>query len=521
MTEVIDAHSGAEQPAATELSPLLRSSDFWTDEMVAAAGIVSYDMPIVTVGGGMGSFITADYLRVAGGLPTSDIQVISNLSHPWQTYERLASVSQIAQHDRIRSDSASRPDNIWGFPSYALTEAIRGRTLAPLWQVLVEPVFADFYTPRLQMVMESIAVEARRIRYWDMLRRGDVEMVRRRVGGGYFVLFADQRVENPTLQAVRCRDVHLAVGYTGLKFLPELQEFRTAMKDYHHVVNAYENHEHVYHALSRRPGTVLVRGGGIVASRVLERLIRDRLTQGLETRIVHVLRTYFDGPNGRQSVARRRGRDGFAYQGFNYPKSVWGGQLKAEMRNMHETRRTKVYDDIGGTTTAWRREWQRQLRIARTGGWYRALNASVVSVRPDGDGVATRLRIADGELDVHADYIIDCTGLNADVAEHQVLGDLLEHGGAQLNAIKRIDVDEAFGVAWRGQRHGAGIRHRSGLARRAVPRRGHLPRPADRRTGGRRRHRPAWLLPTARPGVIAGRLVALDDRPADLNLTTG
>jgi hypothetical protein len=195
---------------------------------------------------------------------------------------------------------------------------------------------------------------------------------------------------------------------------------------------------------------------------VLERLIRDRLTQGLETRIVHVLRTYFDGPNGRQSVARRRGSDGFAYQGFNYPKSVWGGQLKAEMRNMHETRRTKVYDDIGGTTTAWRREWQRQLRIARTGGWYRALNASVVSVRPDGDGVATRLRIADGELDVHADYIIDCTGLNADVTEHQVLADLLEHGGAQLNAIKRIDVDEAFGV--RGADSGMGRVYVTGAA---------------------------------------------------------
>src|SRR5881227_1940213 len=131
MTEVIDAHSGAEQPAATELPSSLYDSDFWTDEMVAAAGIASYYMPI------------------AGGLSTADIQVISNLSHPWQTYERLATVSQIAQEDRIRSDSASRPDNIWGFPSYALTEAIRGRTLAPLWQVLVEPVLADFYTPKL------------------------------------------------------------------------------------------------------------------------------------------------------------------------------------------------------------------------------------------------------------------------------------------------------------------------------------------------------------------------------------
>ncbi len=31
---------------------------------------------------------------------------------------------------------------------------------------------------------------------------------------------------------------------------------------------------------------------------------------------------------------RRRGGDGWAYQGFNYPKSVWGGQLKAQMRKL-------------------------------------------------------------------------------------------------------------------------------------------------------------------------------------------
>jgi uncharacterized NAD(P)/FAD-binding protein YdhS len=86
----------------------------------------------------------------------------------------------------------------------------------------------------------------------------------------------------------------------------------------------------------------------------------------------------------------------------------------------------------------------------------------VLSVRPDGDGVATRLRIADGELDVHADYIIDCTGLNADVTEHQVLADLLAHGGAQMNAIKRIDVDEAFGV--RGSDNGMGRVYVTGAA---------------------------------------------------------
>ncbi|GAA5084369.1 hypothetical protein GCM10023259_095620 [Thermocatellispora tengchongensis] len=430
--------------------------------MVTAAGIPMRDKPVVTVGGGIGSFVTVDYLRIAGGLPTSDIQVVSNLSHPWQTYEHLATVSQIALDDRIRSDAASRPDNIWGFPSYAVSEAFRKRTLAPLMQVLLEPVFADFYTPKLRAVLESIAREARRIRYWDMLERGDVEMVRRRAGGGYFVLFADQRIAEPEHRVIRCRDVHLAVGYTGLKFLPELQEFRAGMNDFHHVVNAYEDHEHVYHALRRRPGTVLVRGGGIVASRVLERLIRERMDHGLQTRILHVLRTYFSGRHGKQLWARRRGKDGFAYQGFNYPKSVWGGQLKAEMRKLDPDARLKVHENIDGTTTAWRREWQRQLRTARSQGWYRAVNGTFEDLRRDGEGVLARLRTADGTLELHADYVIDCTGLNAEVRDHQVLRDLLDHGGARMNGLGRIDVGREFAVT--GADSGMGRIYLSGAA---------------------------------------------------------
>lgn len=443
VTEVLDVHSGPEGHTIAELPATLRTSAEWTDRMVADAGVPTHDMPIVTVGGGIGSFVTVDYLRVAGAVPASDIQVISNLSHPWQTYQHLATVSQIKPHNRIRSDAASRPDNIWGFPSYALSEAARERSVAPLLQVLLEPVFADFYTPRLQDVMGSIQREARRIRYWDMLERGDVEVVRKRAGGGYFVVHADRRAAEPKLTAVRCRDVHLAVGYPGLRFLPELRRYRAA-QDFHHMVNAYEHHEHVYQALMRRPGTVVVRGAGIVASRVLERLIRDRLENGLDTRIVHVVRTYFAGPNGKQTVARRPGRDGFAYQGFNYPKSVWGGQLKARMRHMSEEDRSRVYEEIGGTTTAWRREWQRQLTTAREQGWYRVVNGTVADVRPEGEALTTRVRVADGELDVRADFVVDCTGLNAKVLEHQVLGDLVRYGGARTNRLGRIDVDHTF-----------------------------------------------------------------------------
>jgi len=413
--------------------------------------------------------VTADYLRVVGGVPAADIRVLSNIDRPWRTYEYLTRVSQLPRERRIRSDSSSRPDNLWGFPSYALQEAVRDRTLRPLWQVLREPVFADFYTPLLGTVLDGIHREADRIRYWDMLVQGEVWMVRRRVGGGYFAVLdprlgtsSDAAGRSGGPIAYRSRDVHVAVGYSGLKFLPDLQRFREQNGDFHRVVNGYENHEHVYQALRARPGTVLVRGGGIVTSAVVHRLVEDRRKYGAQTRIVQVLRNYVEGSHGPHQWSRRRGGGGFAYQGFNYPKDAWGGQLKARMRRLEGSDRVRMYDRIGGTTTARRRHWQRAMAEGRRGGWYQTQAATIEDIRLSGDSVVARLRGADGEWDLWADYLIDCTGLDGDVAEHRVLRDLLEHGGAQRNPLGRLDVEPSFEL--RGAASGVGRVYVTGAA---------------------------------------------------------
>src|SRR5690242_17647890 len=147
-----------------QLTEELISADWWRDDMVQAAGIPIRDVPFLTVGGGIGSFVTVDYLRIYG-VPVGSIRVLSNIDYPWQTYEYLTRVSQIPRPERIRSDSASRPDNLWGFPSYALEEAVRTRSVKPLWQVFTEPMWADFYTPRAHMVFQNLEREMRRIRY--------------------------------------------------------------------------------------------------------------------------------------------------------------------------------------------------------------------------------------------------------------------------------------------------------------------------------------------------------------------
>ena len=445
-----------------DLTQELLTSAWWTDAIVAAAGIPVVDVPFVTVGGGIGSFVTVDYLRIAG-VPTDRIRVLSDIDFPWQTYEYLTRVSQIPRPERIRSDSASRPDNIWGFPSYALAEAMRDKTLAPLRQVLVEPIWADYYTPRAGMVFQGLERESKRISYSDMLVKGQVRMVRRRQGGGYFTILTPPDAKPARRIAFRSQFVHIAVGYPGLKFLPELQAFRTENQDFHHVVSAYEDHEHVYDRLRVKPGVVLIRGGGIVSSRVLARLMDDRAKYNLSFEIVHLFRTYVSGSHGPNAWMRRKGGNGFAYQGFNYPKSVWGGQLKAKMRRLEGEQRATEYKLMGGTNTPWRRRWQQQMNQGRAQGWYRVMAGTVEQMKVRDDGmVISMVKTSQGPGEIAADFVIDCTGLEADIAEHRVLADLLEHSGAGRNPVGRLDVERSFEL--RGTASAPGVIYASGAA---------------------------------------------------------
>jgi hypothetical protein len=68
---VPDPAAGRPQPG--DLTPELIGTDVWTDDLVARAGIPVVDVPFVSVGGGIGSFVTVDYLRICG-VPTSAIR---------------------------------------------------------------------------------------------------------------------------------------------------------------------------------------------------------------------------------------------------------------------------------------------------------------------------------------------------------------------------------------------------------------------------------------------------------------
>ena len=64
--------------------------------------------------------------------------------------------------------------------------------------------------------------------YQEMVVHGQVRMVRRRVGGGYFTILTPPEGAAATRRiAYRSQCVHIAIGYPGLKFLPDLQKYRT------------------------------------------------------------------------------------------------------------------------------------------------------------------------------------------------------------------------------------------------------------------------------------------------------
>ena len=445
-----------------DLNEELVNTSIWDDTVVQRAGIPIVDVPLVTVGGGIGSFVLVDHLRIAG-VPTSNIRVLTNLDNSWDTYEYLTRVSQIPRPERLRSDSSGMPDNLWGFPSYALREARRERDLAPILSVLGEGATNDYWTPRAGTVFEGLEHEARRIGWHSMVQRGQVRMVRRRHGGGYFTILTPPEGATQTKRiAYRSLHVHIAVGYPGLRFLPDLQEYRTKYNDPARVVNAYEPHEFVYEMLKRRPATVLIRGGGIVASRVIQRLMDDREQHGAQTQISHLLRTYVSGPNAKYGRAQRSGADGVAYQGFNWPKGAWGGVLKVAIETREGADRAAIYKQLGGTHTPKRKSWRDQIARAKSQGWYATHQGEVTSVEPtDDEKLRTNIQRANGERTyLDADVIIDCTGLEADLREHRVLADLLDHSGAGRNPMNRLDVSPAFEV--RGSGSGAGKLYASG-----------------------------------------------------------
>lgn len=448
-------------PSGGELTQELIDTPIWTDDLLVRAGIPIVGVPLISVGGGLGSFTLIDRLRVSG-VPLESLRVLTALTTPWESFSYLARVSQIGPRARLRSDSSASPDNVWGFPSLALRESLEAGSfrefLGPLWRVFSEPLLSEPFTPRAGQIIAGLDRECRRIRYPEIVAQGQVRMVRKREEGGYLIVLTPPAGATPTRRvAFRTPFVHLALGPAGIRFLPDLQTYREAHRDNSRVVNAYEPHEHLYDQLRRRPGAVMVRGLGAPAMRVVQRLAEERDLHGLQTRILHVIPRSESGPPGRSDAA------GFSYQHFDEPKAVWGGQLADRIRRAEDAPRAQQLAAYARPTAPARRRWRQRLADAKDSGWYTTVVGEVESLAPGADDqISARVRAGDSVLTVDAAFVVDGSGLESDIGEQRVLADLLDSSGAGRNALGRLDVEPTCEV--RGTRSGAGRMYASGAA---------------------------------------------------------
>jgi pSer/pThr/pTyr-binding forkhead associated (FHA) protein len=406
-------------------------------------GKVEEEVTYLAVGGGIGSFCWVDHLRVFG-VPAAHIRVIgvSPDRKPYQKWGRLCRASQIPDHERIRSNSISVPDNIWGFPGYASREFVRdilqGRLsgLKYLIQVFGEPAITESYTPRISDVYRSFDTEARRIGWDDMWRLGQVVGIRKTDDDRYAIAYRRLRDgqplanETPEQRADRerfiiARFVHIATGYPASNYLPDLQKFKLEHPESKAVVNAYEEHDDIYRSLEQKGGTILIRGRGIVASRVIQRVWEAR-AKNKEIRLLHLVRNPI-AQGAKYDLSRRALRNDVEQQPFNWPKACWGGTLRRRLEAASPEERVELLKQWDGTTTADRDDWNRIIEEGTREGWYKIFYGNVAAMAEKNGRVVTRLESKERQeaVDLTADFIVDCTGLVAKLDETPLIADLI------------------------------------------------------------------------------------------------
>lgn len=453
-TDILEAQFPRPQAATPSSSfpPACFRAERVAISAVHATGLPVEESDYVALGSGIGSFVWVDTIRCFG-VRTEQIVVLGIENKPYGRYQRLCRNSQIPPYERLRSGSDSCPDNIWGFPAYAQREAFReffsgqvGLAIKHLWQVFAEPALADTYTPKSGEVFASIDREAARIGWDKMWRYGRFRAIRKTEDGRYAIAYSRSTGDRPDYRILLTRYIHIAPGYPAIKFLPDLQEYREKYRDFKSVVNAYEEHEHVYEHLKRKGGSVIVRGRGIVASRIIQRLYEVR-QQNPNVSVIHLMRS--PKPEGNKyGRSRRYVENQWEFQPFNWPKGTWGGSMKAQLEAANPTERYRLLTDWGGTTTANRQDWRRIVRQGLHEGWYTTTFGKVERVEQSGGRLVTYVDNSSfgGQIKLNADFIIDSTGLDAKPSESPFLNDLVTHYNLPLNPFGRLHVANDFEI---------------------------------------------------------------------------
>lgn len=355
----------------------------------------------VSIGGGMGSFCWVNTLRIHG-ISSSQIEVISPNTLPFQQFKIYCDNSGLTSSNRLRSDSGARPDNIWGFPGYALSEIVDElksrkikKALGIFWQISSEGALTDYYTPKAGRVYKSIEREALRIGWENSLQLG-LALAIRKLNDGRFAIFY-KPLNSKNVSAVICNILHVSLGHkVRSKNLTEQS------------VSIYSPNEREINKFIAQGGRVVVIGRGIAAAKVVERLINER-KNGANLEIVSFFRTN-EKPYGKQ-----KNLAGWKLQFFNWPKGAFSNLKTAKTPH---------------ATTSPRKKWVNLINEALKEGYYKTHIGNISQI---------------GEI--NTDLIIDCTGFDDTFSNFPVLNDLmnyynlplLQNGGIKLNTNFQIE----------------------------------------------------------------------------------
>jgi pSer/pThr/pTyr-binding forkhead associated (FHA) protein len=422
----------------------------------------------IALGGGLGSYIWVDLLRI-WGVNANRIMAIGLQENPYTRYQQLCLNSQIPPYERLRSNSDSCPDNIWAFPSYAwreawhnLTQGNMGKVIGYLWQVFSEPDLSETYTPKSQNVFDSIDRETKRINWEQIYQYGSIRAIRKTDQGRYAIAYSKGKGNYGFALGTY---THLALGYPGIRLLKDLAEYRQKTKDEKSVVNAYEPNDHVYETLAQNGGKVIIRGRGIVASRIIQRIYETiQKTGRKDISILHLMRSEITQGH-KYGMSKRLTKYNQELQPFNWPKACWGGDLRLVLEKASDPERKKLLDQWGGTTTADRKDWQKMIEKGLKEKWYQMRFGKVIEVEknPHGDGTITSFEDLElnGITKLEARFIIDATGLEAKIQELPLIYDLQKTYNLDLNSSERLAVTNDFEIKkmsnGRGKMYASGV----------------------------------------------------------------
>jgi pSer/pThr/pTyr-binding forkhead associated (FHA) protein len=456
ITNIPDPHITKPGNASSELSfrpQVFQQQEISLDDL-HATGLNIEVVDYAAVGGGFGSFAWVDLLRIAG-VKSEQIVVLSPEKSVYGRYHQLCRHAHIESKERGRLAADACPDNPWGFPSYAIREA--GQKLARgqlqqgikiLWQIFCEPLFGQQYGPSNEQVLKAIDREVARISWSGMLRYALVQSIRKTTDGRYVLLFS----RGDSYALVIAKYVHLATGYPAIEFLPDLQRYRQQTKDFTSVVNAYENHDHIYEYLSKRGGKIILRGAGTIACRILQQIYEVRRAHPeMNIEVTH-LWPAGQTPSQPDGLAQRPIHLGYEIQALEWPKACWGGTYKMTLATSTPEQQAQLFNIWSKPTIPLNRSWQRILSGGISKGWYQQVAGNVQQVThhssPHHNGVMVTLQSAPSEHQqtIAADYIIDATGQPGTVMDSELLADLVQHYHLPLNSRGAFAINPDFEI---------------------------------------------------------------------------